>query len=73
MPNPPSQRRELLVGRWIEGPSTVKQCSGQKQSRRCETHHCPTKEQEDANRRKSGWFTVVLLIAIAVQVGLLFR
>lgn len=61
------------MGRWIESPNTVERCSGQKQSGRCDTSHAPTKEQEDANRSKSGWFTVVLLRAIAVQAEFLFR
>jgi urease accessory protein len=39
-----SQGRRLLVGRWIQRPSTVKRCSRQKQSRRRKACHGPTKE-----------------------------
>ena len=53
-----SQRRELLVGRRIQNPSTVEWCSGKKQSCSCKTRHGRAKEQENANCGESGWLTV---------------
>jgi len=50
----PAQRSELLVGRWIESPSTIKNRALPQQSSCGETRHDDTKEEENTHRSESG-------------------
>jgi hypothetical protein len=55
-PDETAQRRKLLVRGWIERPDTIKSRASPEQSSCGETRHDGTKEQENADRRKTSRF-----------------